>query len=88
MIDQQEIRWMVTFGHSQGGSRTEHDFPRCDFWHPCKEASIVEGKRVLNELALRGDKRDWYAAGYPDPFEVGSGKHSGDSWIVSISDLT
>lgn len=88
MIAQQEVRWMVTFGHSEGGSRTERDFPGYDFWHTNKEASIVEGKRVLKELTLRGDNRDWYAAGYPDPFEVGSGKHSGDSWIIPISNLT
>lgn len=88
MSTHHEVRWILTFGHPRGGSHSEIDFPDFDFWHADKESSMAEGKRVLKELALRDDKRAWYAAGYPDPFLVGSGQHPGDSWFISKSELT
>ena len=78
---------MLTFGHPEGGSHTEPNFPNFEFWHTNKNACISEGERVLKVLALRGDKREWYAAGFPDPFMVGSGRHPADSWFISISNL-
>lgn len=77
-----ETRWMVCFWHSNGDIRSERSFPKFEFWHPNEEASQAEGRRVLNELRTGGDKRDWKAAGVPDPFEVGSGRHPGGSWIL------
>ena len=85
MNSQQEARWMITLGHPEGGSQCERDFTSFEFWHPNKESSIVEGKRVLRDLVSRGDEREWYAAGYPDPFKVGSGEHTGGSWIIPLS---
>ena len=87
MNDMQKTRWMVTFWHSQGDQRTERDFPKIEFWHPDKEVSIAEGKRVLKELISRGDDRDWAVAGHPDPFDVGANRHPGGQWILSIDDV-
>ena len=82
MSDFDSVRWMVTFFHSEGGWREEPNFPQVDVWHPTKRASMEEGARVLQELKERGDKRDWKAAGHPDPFEVGAGRHPGGQWIL------
>ena len=82
MKDVRPVRWMVTFYHSEGGARDEPDFPKVDFWHPNKKASMEAGARVLQELKGRGDNRDWKAAGHPDPFKVGSGQHHGGQWIL------
>jgi hypothetical protein len=82
MNDIDTVRWMVVFFHSKGRARDETDFPKVDFWHPSKGASMAEGARVLRELKERGDKRDWIAAGHPDPFEVGAGRHPGGQWIL------
>ena len=78
----ENVRWMLTFYHSQGSWKEEADFPRVDFWHPSKKASMEAGDRVLRELKERGDTRDWCAVGHPDPFKVGSGQHSGGQWIL------
>ena len=85
MNNQQETRWMISFGHPDGGSHQERHFPSYEFWHPNKEASIAEGKRILRELTSRGDERKWYAAGFPDPFEVAAGRHPGESLFIPIS---
>ena len=82
MGDMDTVRWMLTFYHSEGGSRDEPDFPRVDLWHPNEKASMEAGARVLRELKERGDNRDWKAAGHPDPFAVGSGQHPGGQWIL------
>ena len=82
MNESSSVRWMVVFFHSKGGWREESDFPRVERWHPNKTASMEAGARVLQELKERGDKRDWIAAGHPDPFEVGAGRHPGGQWIL------
>ena len=82
MVGVDSIRWMLTFYHSEGGSRDEPDFPKVEFWHPNKKASMEAGARILQELKDRGDTRDWKAAGHPDPFKVGSGAHPGGQWIL------
>lgn len=74
---------MVCFWHSNGDIRFERNFPMFEFWHANEEASLEEGRRVLGELRSNGDDRDWKAAGFPDPFEVGAGRHPGSSWILS-----
>ena len=82
------VRWMVSFWHSEGGSRDEHDFPEVDFWHPDRARAREEAIRVLIELRKkRNDKRDWVAAGHPDPLEVGAGRHPGGQWILRYQDL-
>ena len=82
MNDMDSVRWMVTFFHSEGGSRDEPDFPQVEFWNPNKKASMEAGARVLQELKDRGDNRDWKAVGHPDPFKVGVGQHPGGQWIL------
>ena len=82
MNDLDSVRWMGTFYHSEGGFHDEPDFPKVDFWHPSKKASMEAGARVLRELKDLGDTRDWKAAGHPDPFKVGSGQHPGGQWIL------
>ena len=82
MDDLDSVRWMVIFYHSEGGFHDEPDFPKVDFWHPSKKASMEAGARVLRELKDLGDTRDWKAAGHPDPFKVGSGQHPGGQWIL------
>ena len=82
MNDLDSVRWMVIFYHSEGGFHDEPDFPKVDFWHPSKKASMEAGARVLRELKDLGDTRDWKAAGHPDPFKVGSGQHPGGQWIL------
>ena len=82
------VRWMVTFWHRDGGWRDEPDFPQISFWHPNKLESREEAARVLIELREeRGDERDWIAAGHPDPFEVGPGRHPGGQWVLRYEDL-
>ena len=76
------VRWMVTFFHSEGGWREEPDFPEVDFWYPNKDSSMKAGARVLEELKNRGDHREWKAAGHPDPYEVGAGRHPGGQWML------
>ena len=86
--DHEPVRWMVSFWHSEGRSRDEPDFPEVSFWHPDEETAKTEASRVLIELVeQRGDNRDWTAAGHPDPFAVGSGKHPGGQWILRYRDL-
>ena len=88
MNNERPVRWMVTFWHSGGRSQDEPEFPEVDFWHSDKQTARAEAARVLIELAeQRGDKRDWVAAGHPDPFEVGIGKHPGGQWTLSYDDL-
>ena len=82
MNDLDSVRWMVIFYHSEGGFHDEPDFPKVDFWHPSKKASMEAGAGVLRELKDLGDTRDWKAAGHPDPFKVGSGQHPGGQWIL------
>ena len=64
MNDIDTVRWMIVFFHSDGTARDELDFPKVDFWHPSKGASMAEGARVLRELKERGDTRHWTAAGH------------------------
>ena len=78
----ESVRWMLTFYHSQGSWKEEAHFPKVDFWHPDKKASMLAGARVLKELMDRGDTRDWKAVGHPDPFKVGSGGYPGEQWIL------
>ena len=88
MNDTKTVRWMVSFWHPDGGSRDESDFPEVAFWHPDRESAREEAARVLIELREeRADGRDWVAAGHPDPFEVGAGRHSGGQWILRYEDL-
>ena len=37
------VRWMLTFYHSEGEARDEPDFPKVEFWHPSEQASMKEG---------------------------------------------
>ena len=78
----ENVRWMLTFYHSQGSWKEEANFPKVDFWQPDKRTSQKEGARILRELKERGDTRDWQAAGHPDPFKVGSGQHPGGQWVL------
>ena len=88
MSDKKPTRWMVSFWHSDGSRKDETDFPEVSFWHPDRRTARVEAARVLIELAeVREDKRDWVAAGHPDPFEVGIGRHPGGQWILHYRDL-
>ena len=82
MTEADNVRWMLTFYHSEGGIRDELDFPKVDFWYSSKQASMKEGERVLRELKERGDTRDWKAVGHPDPLAVGVGQHPGGQWIL------
>ena len=82
------VRWMVSFWHSDGDSKHEPNFPKVEFWHQDKQRARVEAARVLIELReLNGDERDWVAAGHPDPFEVGVGRHPGGQWVLRYGDL-
>ena len=84
----QTVRWMVSFWHPDGRNRDEPDFPEISLWHPDRETAKEEAARVLVELMeKRGDKRDWAAAGHPDPFAVGTGQHPGGQWILRYRDL-
>ena len=84
----QEIRWMVSFWHSDGRDRDESDFPKVSFWQPNEETARKEAARVLIKLAeQRQDTRDWKAAGHPDPFAVGAGQHPGGQWVLRYSEL-
>ena len=79
---------MVSFWHPDGGSAHEPDFPNVDFWHSDRQSARTEAARVLFELReQRGDKRDWVAAGHPDPCEVAAGRHPGGQFIVRYEDL-
>ncbi len=79
---------MVSFWHSEGGSKDEVDFPQVDFWHSDRIRAREEAARVLIELReKRNDKRDWIASGHPDPREVGAGHHPGGQWILRYQDL-
>ena len=89
MDEVQPARWMLTFWHSGGSYKDELDFPQVAFWHPDRQTARQEAARVLVELKEeRGDEREWIAAGHPDPFEVGSGRHPGGQWILRYSDLS
>ena len=82
------VRWMVSFWHSEGGSKNEPDFPQVEFWQPDRETSMAEAARILIELhEVREDQRDWVASGHPDPFAVGDGRHPGGQWLLRYSDL-
>ncbi len=88
MNNYEPVRWMVSFWHSDGDQKYEPDFPKVKFWHPDKQSARVEAARVLIELREeRGDERDWVAAGHPDPFEVGVGRHPGGQFILRYGDL-
>ena len=85
----QPVRWMVNFWHSDGSYKDEVDFPQVAFWHPDRQTAREEAARVLVELKEeQGDEREWVAAGHPDPFEVGAGRHPGGHWILRYSDLS
>ena len=88
MNDVKPVRWMVSFWHPNGGSGDENDFPQVEFWHADRIRAREEAARVLIELREeRNDTRDWVAAGHPDPFEVGAGRHPGGQWILRYRDL-
>ena len=77
------VRWMLGFGHAGGRCQTEVDFPQFDFWHDDPKSAEQEAYRVLGILKdERNDERSWYASMYPDPFEVGSGRHLGGGRII------
>ena len=79
---------MLSFWHSHGGWKDESDFPKVEFWHQDRTHAREEAARVLIELREeREDTRDWVAAGHPDPFEVGAGRHPGGQWILRYQDL-
>ena len=79
---------MVSFWHSAGGSQSDPDFPKVNLWHPDRQSARAEAARVLVELREeRSDERDWVAAGHPDPFQVGAGRHPGGQWILRYEDL-
>ena len=79
---------MVSFWHPEGCSSNEPDFPQVEFWYPDRQSARTEAARVLVELREeRADERDWVAAGHPDPFEVGAGRHPGGQWILRYEDL-
>ena len=82
MNDTTPVRWMLTFFHSEGGARDEPDFPKVDFWHATRKASMEAGARVLKELKERGDERDWKAAGFPDPYETASVIYPNGQWVL------
>jgi hypothetical protein len=82
------VRWMVVFWHPNGEARCELDFPEVAFWHPDRRSARQEAARVLTELREeRGDKREWVAAGYPDPMEAGAGNHPLGQWFLRYRDL-
>ncbi len=82
-----EVRWLVHFRHPEGSDREEPDFPAVSLWHPDEETARKEAARVLVELAeARNDRRDWTAAGHPDPFAVASGQHPGGPWLLRYRD--
>ena len=79
---------MVSFWHPDGSNRDESGFPSVEFWHPDRKSARKEAARVLIVLREeRGDERDWVAAGHPDPFEVGAGRHPGGQWTLRYRDL-
>ena len=79
---------MVSFWHPDGCNANEQEFPKVAFWHPDRQSARAEAARVLVELREnRDDERNWVAAGHPDPFEVGAGRHPGGQWILTYEDL-
>ena len=88
MNNHRPVRWMLSFWHPDGDSKSEPDFPKIELWHSDKQTARAEAARVLIELREgRGDVRDWVAAGHPDPLEVGAGRHVGGQWILRYGDL-
>ncbi len=88
MNNAKPVRWMLSFWHPNGGWKDESDFPKVEFWHPDRRSARQEAARVLTELwEERGDRREWVAAGHPDPFEVGAGRHPGGQWVLRYGDL-
>ena len=81
-----ETRWLLVFYCDNRGSNQEPDFPEYEFWHSNKEKCIAAGQRGLQELAERGDRREWVVCGFPDPVEVGAGRHPRDLCVLSLSD--
>ena len=79
---------MVSFWHPEGCNSNEPEFPQVEFWHPDSHTARAEAARVLVELREeRGDKRDWFAAGHPDPIEVAAGRHPGGQFMLRYQDL-
>ena len=88
MNNYEPVRWMVSFWHPEGGSKEEPDFPRVEFGIPISRVPGSRPRGVLIELREeRGDERGWVAAGHPDPFEVGVGRHPGGRFILRYGDL-
>ena len=88
MNDVKPVRWMVNFWHPEGDRTGECDFPKVSFWNDDRACARKEAARVLIELREKhNDTRDWVAAGHPDPFEVGAGRHPGGQWILRYKDL-
>ena len=82
------VRWMVVFWHPDGPARDEAHFPDVSFWHTDRKSAREEAARVLIELREeRGDKREWTAAGFPDPMEAGAGPHPLAQWVLRYRDL-
>ena len=86
------VRWMLGFfvhGDDEefASGRTESGFPKYKFWHSDQRACAAAGERVLRELLVGGDTRDWVAHGHPDPFEVGAGRHPGGQWLRRMREL-
>ena len=89
MSDTEPVRWFVVFFHSdEGGESAGSDFPEVEFWQDDEETARAAAKRVLLELHGSGDRRDWTAAGHPDPFAVAKGRHPIAQWILTTEDVT
>lgn len=81
------VRWFVIFFRSGEEDSDRGDFPKVQFWQPNEETARAEAARVLRELWQGGDRRDWKAAGHPDPFAVAKGRHPIAQWILTPDDV-
>ena len=85
----ESVRWMITFYHPDGSWQDEPDFPDVKSWQPNKYIARQEAARVLAELReARGDKRDWFVVGLPDPLAILRGQLiAGQEWTMHYDDL-
>ena len=82
----EQVRYALGFHNSEGSSvRDERGFPQHDYWHPDKEAAEAAARRVLRELADRGDTR-WWGAYHADPIAVGANRAPGTIYRVTLED--
>ena len=79
---------MVVFWHPDGPARDEAHFPGRVLLAYRQKERQGRSARVLIELREeRGDKREWTAAGFPDPMEAGAGPHPLAQWVLRYRDL-